>query len=1531
MHFGRNICRLFVVLFVVCIILSARSSSSDAEGVAAANDSVSEQVAEIFAKADRLTAHRKQRSREYLTSLPDAELAGVYARAMAPQQVASAGIRVTDSYVKKIKKDRQKIIEQLSEHRSLLDEQEDKDFDRRYAKLADDLVVLGATAVPELSVRMGYAYRRTGRPALAKKALLKMGPAAVEPLMPLMGSDDSCLRSNVTYVLSRLADERAQDALLNALDDKDGTVRVYAIEGLVNLGPDVIGQTRLVTALTSHLEDMPCMRECIAGLEKYGDETAVESLRVIERFYPALKDIKAGSLRYPARQAIDAILRRAGKSVQVVSRGDYSQEDPTYQDLCAAAQCSNAAIRVRAIGWLGRYRRDDKTARFLIERIDSERKPVGLHQLARTLRTLMTSTNDSGEPAVSPQVLQEAFDAFLSAESISIFSVRTLSILNPMDSYPPEQRELLAAAIRGAVSALYAANERRMPLERIERLKNTVWILGLPSNDSNLRSTSYWAIGTIAELFPETGKSWLQYQKDQLQEQLSPLLATPNPNLMLIECLGYIGDKQLTPRLIELLRHNDASIRRFAAYALGRIADIRALPTLERLAESDPHQYENGVFGVRKAAAQAIASIRAKQAGSHPASAPTKNNQSHAQTINGLKALLSCSVDTIRVSEPVVVELQLQNASDGEITYYDFKKRDPPDDIRVTWVITLLVDGKPVGGHTILDADDIGHKVATRRTPVNLLYTDTVVSHSLPPISRKAFVVLKPGEKVAYLKVDLQPVWFIHEASKQAMGPLQIPGEHAIQIEYQNRVDGRRFGLDAWTGTVKSNVVTVKVEGNRPADADIRVNRAGNIHANGRDRTDVSVDDIINRLCAALEKAYADVGLSKEDVQGLFARQAPPQKLMGKWKAYQETWPAIVKAREAAIKEMVLLGPGAVPALLEATDKSDERRGGDIFVSVIAGIGKPAVPAVIDGLSHENTAVRARAAASLGKIHDRRAVEPLVRTLSDSDRGVLSAAVRALGFLKDQRAVEPLLRHWKKDVIRRSELAWALGHIGDRRATIPIMIALEECINRAQKADNWDVNSWDMRVYAGALGQIGDNRAVPLLRRMLLAGPQRTKAPTRRYWVAEAAARALRSLGVEVTGDMDKGNYQIVKVSPQESAPKPSRIKNVRGDTPKPAGTPHRRDYVAALSVPQPLELWMTKRYGCGGNPRTQQKLRTDVKRRYPISLTWPLIRGASKYVVQIEGVRGSQPATSFESAKNCLHLGEPDIAPGRYRWSVSVYDNRGRLMGDIETIDPVEVFAIDGPEPFAANGKKVLIDLSHSAGHVRGWGYYNHAQYMTKELLEEAGFEVELNERDLLTAEKLESVDLLICNYYWTGWPDFRAYLKSEIIAVRDFVDRGGSLLLVGCDRKDGGNQMSAAGNELAGEFGLRFQLDEIGGQEHTALPDGEQNIISFGKPIPVQLPVGVEGDAGITLLRFGGVPIARADRFGDGKLVVAGTGMSFLDCYLGDFQNREPLHLILFYDIIRYLTGVDWKQNCRHEFVERVLSRHLQDGGTR
>jgi HEAT repeat protein len=594
MCIGKNVIKFFVILAAVCIMPPVPSVSAPTEnGTAETSDYISKQVDQMFAKADELAVLQKLRSRQYLNSLGDDELARIYVRyntSQAPQKFLS------NVSLKSLKKDRASVIEKMVKTGGVLNKEQRVAFRGRYAELADELAALGLQAVPAVAIRMGYDYRRTGHWALAKKALLKMGPDVVEPLIPLMDSDDKSLRTNAADLLGQLANPRAKDVYLRCVDDKNPSVRECALKALVKLGPDAIGSNKLATILIKHLEDHydRALQTAISGLRLYGDESVIDALQVIEEFHLGRNKGGIRSTAYEARQAINAILRRAGKPVKEVQQEDYlDKKNPTYEELCAVAQCPNAAIRRAAISRLGRHE-DDRTALFLLKRMSQEKNPEVFKQIARTLRSLMIPPKGSSEPVISPKVMQKALDNFISVA----------------ETDPPQDLKVKIAAIHGVRGTLFTASLLRVPLRNIFRFKRVVRV-GLSSKIPDLRIACYSAVTSIANISPETvGESWSPQEREELQQQLAPLLDLPSPDIRLIECLEYIGDKRLTPRLIELLEHSEVFVRLFAANSLGRIGDTRALPALKYLADTDPHQYENGEYGVREAARRAIKRIK---------------------------------------------------------------------------------------------------------------------------------------------------------------------------------------------------------------------------------------------------------------------------------------------------------------------------------------------------------------------------------------------------------------------------------------------------------------------------------------------------------------------------------------------------------------------------------------------------------------------------------------------------------------------------------------------------------------------------------------------------------------------------------------------------------------------------------------------------------------------------------------------------------------------------------------------------------
>ena len=229
----------------------------------------------------------------------------------------------------------------------------------------------------------------------------------------------------------------------------------------------------------------------------------------------------------------------------------------------------------------------------------------------------MISPDNPSRRVAPPEVMQIVFDAELAV----VDTIWTSNLIVSRDGEPAfsadvdieHLAEKMATATVNADLILIAASHRKVPLENINRFKRAVrrnlQVKEL-KNFEELRRTSYNAIGSIAALPPETGTTWSPQEKLELQQQLAPLLDSPNPQVALIGCLGCIGDNRLSPRLLELLAHNNWSTRSFAAFALGNIGDPNALPALQHLAETDPYQHSEDSYPVRGSAKEAIKKIR---------------------------------------------------------------------------------------------------------------------------------------------------------------------------------------------------------------------------------------------------------------------------------------------------------------------------------------------------------------------------------------------------------------------------------------------------------------------------------------------------------------------------------------------------------------------------------------------------------------------------------------------------------------------------------------------------------------------------------------------------------------------------------------------------------------------------------------------------------------------------------------------------------------------------------------------------------
>ncbi len=176
----------------------------------------------------------------------------------------------------------------------------------------------------------------------------------------------------------------------------------------------------------------------------------------------------------------------------------------------------------------------------------------------------------------------------------------------------------------------------------------------------------------------------------------------------------------------------------------------------------------------------------------------------------------------------------------------------------------------------------------------------------------------------------------------------------------------------------------------------------------------------------------------------------------------------IQTAQEAADK-LVGLGKRAVPKLLEKLQDAPIDLKGQI-VFLLGRIGdKEATPTLTEILKDENSYVRRNAAEALGRIKDEVAISALSTALFDDDGGVRERSAWALGELKDSRTVESLLDRIsdEKEEGVKSAVVNSLGRIKDQRATPALLTELKSESNQLYKNE-----------VVISLGEIGDQRAL---------------------------------------------------------------------------------------------------------------------------------------------------------------------------------------------------------------------------------------------------------------------------------------------------------------------------------------------------------------------------------------------------------------------------------------------------------------------
>jgi HEAT repeat protein len=152
-------------------------------------------------------------------------------------------------------------------------------------------------------------------------------------------------------------------------------------------------------------------------------------------------------------------------------------------------------------------------------------------------------------------------------------------------------------------------------------------------------------------------------------------------------------------------------------------------------------------------------------------------------------------------------------------------------------------------------------------------------------------------------------------------------------------------------------------------------------------------------------------------------------------------------------------------------------------------------------LSDEISDVRVAAAEVAGKCKDSESVEPLIRMLQVD----LGPAAKALGEIGDMRAADPLIACFKqKQLWGRRFVAHALGQLHEHRAVDLLIAGLHDDTKTSEAG-------WVSIEAAWALGEIGDPKATAPLQQVV-----RGAVPNFTSGIADEAAAALKKMGEPV-------------------------------------------------------------------------------------------------------------------------------------------------------------------------------------------------------------------------------------------------------------------------------------------------------------------------------------------------------------------------------------------------------------------------------
>ena len=436
-----------------------------------------------------------------------------------------------------------------------------KDNDWRVRKTAvEALVALGGREVTQGLVQLLSADDNAGARNSSIEALVRLGPQAVDALLPLLSVKDPDVRKFAVDILGDIRDPRSTAHLISGLRDADENVRVAAAEAL-GKGGDRRAVEPLIVCLSA--SDQGWLDYAAAeALGEIGDERALA---------PLLGALARSSLREPVLEALGRIgnVNTLAPLLGGLSDPLRIVREVSVIALTAIYRKSGPADRSRIVSVV-RAALDDLSLVLLEGLIDS-----GTGEL---LKAAVAITGWSGRPAVVPKLLsllrEEDMEDSVAQALLALGAAGTTQLLGRLNDVSVLVRRI-AALVLGEVGAREAEDAlvKLLDDENGHVRETAAEALG--------RLKSVRAVGKLAEL--------LEDEYESVQESA-------------VRALAAIGDESVLSGLLKDFSARDAGMRRNIVCLLGRIGTERASDSLAfALKDEEP--------AVRKAVITALNTI----------------------------------------------------------------------------------------------------------------------------------------------------------------------------------------------------------------------------------------------------------------------------------------------------------------------------------------------------------------------------------------------------------------------------------------------------------------------------------------------------------------------------------------------------------------------------------------------------------------------------------------------------------------------------------------------------------------------------------------------------------------------------------------------------------------------------------------------------------------------------------------------------------------------------------------------------------